>query len=77
MQSSRACSESIKQSESSGDLNLAFCNMTDIELMLKRWWKELDSIKALRVHINTVADFLAAKKFVGNRHEGRRLLTYI
>jgi hypothetical protein len=55
-------------------LALKYCSMNDVDRMLKFWWKKLDSHKSLLLPVNTIADFLVAKKFVLNRLEARNIV---
>lgn len=62
------------RSESPSRLQWMYPSFTQFYSLVKDWWREVNMQDIEVVHIRKLAQFLADKAVVGNKHEGKRLV---
>lgn len=64
------------RSESPSRLQWTYPSFTQFYSLVKNWWKEVNLQDIEVVHVRKLAQFLADKAVVGNKHEGKRLIAF-
>jgi hypothetical protein len=74
VQKATCLSTLTEASKSEARVQWAYPSFTQFYALVRNWWKEVNVQDIEVVHVRKLAQFLADKAVVGNKHEGKRLL---